>query len=31
MKKILDLNFNKREFLQSLKNKDNLSVKENNK
>ena len=31
MKKILDLNFNKREFVQLLKNKDNLSTKENNK
>ena len=31
MKKILDLNFNKREFVQLLKNKDNLSIKENNK
>ena len=31
MKKILDLNFNKREFVQLLKNKDNLSTKENDK
>ena len=31
MKKILDINFNKREFVQLLKNKDNLSTKENNK
>lgn len=31
MKKTLDLNFNKREFVQLLKNKDNLSTKENNK
>ena len=31
MKKTLDLNFNKREFVQLLKNKDNLSIKENNK